>query len=221
VSSPVVGVFGGTFDPIHLAHLAIAQAFIRETGLNQLRLIPAGEPYHRADECTASAEHRLKMVQLAIADQPAMQADDREIRRNRPSYTIETLEEIRTEIGSQAPLWFLIGSDSLQRLDTWKRWPELFELAHLAVAMRPGFTEQDLPAPILQQWQTRQSGRIPNSSASGTIQRLVMPPLELSASAIRASLASDMDISHLVPPVIASYIDHHGLYRKGGIPPYC
>jgi len=215
VSSAVVGIFGGTFDPIHLR---MAQTFAKESGLTQLRLIPAGDPYHRAEPGAASAAHRLNMVRLAIADQPAMQADDREIRRNRPSYTVETLEEIRAEIGKDTPLWFLIGSDSLQRLDNWQRWQELFDLAHLAVAIRPGFAEQSLAPAIRQQWQTRQSGRIPNSAASGTIQRLSMPPLELSASAIRSSLADDMDISHLVPPAIAAYIAQHGLYRKGAIP---
>lgn len=221
MSQTAIGLFGGTFDPIHRAHLRMAQAFATEAQLTQLRLIPAGDPYHRAGQCAASAQHRLEMVRLAIVGEPGMQADDRELRRSRPSYTIETLEEVRAEIGPLVPLWFLIGTDSLQRLESWLRWRDLFELAHLAVAVRPGFSEDDLPAAVRAQWQARQLSADPNQSASGTILRLALPPLDLSASTIRNGLAHDADISHQVPPAIASYIREHGLYRNGEMAPTC
>jgi nicotinate-nucleotide adenylyltransferase len=215
VNTPVIGLFGGTFDPIHQAHLRMAHAFAHDAALSELHLIPAGDPYHRSQQCDASAQHRLQMVKLAIADDPVLRVDDREIRRGKPSYTIETLEEVRSEIGSASPLWFLIGSDSLQQLDRWQRWRELFDLAHLAVAIRPGFSEHDLPRLVREQWLERQVSAAPNLCASGTILRLALPPLDLSASTIRDGLARDADISQLVTPAIASYIREHGLYRKG------
>jgi nicotinate-nucleotide adenylyltransferase len=153
------------------------------------------------------------MVRLAIANEAEMIADDREIRRLGQSYTIDTLEEIRAEIGGDVPLWFLIGADSLSHLDSWKRWNELFELANLAVAIRPGFSVDHLPAAIRKEWSSRRSSVQPSPSASGTILRLALPPLDLSASAIRDRLSMNFDISHLVPPGIATYIREHGLYR--------
>lgn len=209
----VVGIFGGTFDPFHLAHLRMAQAFVQEARLSELRIIPAGEPYHRSQRCTATAGHRLAMARLGVASEPAMRVDDREVRRQVPSYTIETLEEVRAEIGAATPLWFLIGTDSLMHLSQWKRWTELFRLANIAVALRPGFREEDLPAEISEQWHLRQQPAPPKQAASGTILRLTLPPLDLSASAIRAGLVGNADISHLVPPAIAAYIREHGLYR--------
>lgn len=208
-----IGLFGGTFDPMHLAHLRMARAFIEQAGLSQLRVIPAGSPYHRQQPTQATAAQRLEMVRLALAGQPAMVVDDREIQRDGPSFTMDTLEEVRAEVGTEVPLWLLIGADSLKRLDTWKRWTELFDLAHLAVAMRPGFSEDNLSSSVRQQWMARQSSRLPIQSASGTILRLVLPPLDLSASAIRDSISKNIDISHLVPPAIASYICEQGLYR--------
>lgn len=219
MTNAAVGLFGGTFDPIHQAHLRMARAFLAEAALSELRLIPAGDPYHRPQQCVASAMHRLAMVTLAVRNEPRMCVDSREIRRNRQSYTIDTLEEVRNEIGKQTPLWFLIGTDSLLHLDNWHRWQELFELANLAVAIRPGFSEDDLPVAVRHEWLGRQSTKVPNPAASGTILRLALPPLDLSASTVRQCLARNADISHLVPPAIASYICEHGLYRNGETAP--
>lgn len=213
MSTPAIGIFGGTFDPFHGAHLRMARAFIREAGLSSLRLIPAGQPYHRSQGSAASAEDRLAMVRLGIADDPQMLVDDREIRRAGQSYTIDTLEEIRAEIGPDVPLWFLVGADALAQLHTWKRWRELFDLAHLAVAMRPGFDADALPDPVRQAWHARLLTQATASGTSGTILRLALEPLDLSASNIRDLLTRSDDISHLVPPAIASYILKHGLYR--------
>jgi len=191
----------------------MARAFIAEADLDELRLIPAGDPYHRDQQCTAAAHHRLAMVRLGIAGQQGMVLDDREMRRPGQSYTIDTLEEVRAEIGPESPLWFLIGADSLARLDTWKDWRRLFSLAHLAVAIRPGFCASQLPHAVRMEWTRRQATGVPIQATSGTILRLTLPPLDLSASAIRDGLAKDIDISHLVPSAIASYIREHGLYR--------
>lgn len=213
MTPPAVGLFGGTFDPVHNAHLRMARAFIAEAGLDALHLVPAGEPYHRPQDTGADAAQRLEMVRMAVTGEPAMEADDREIRRGGHSYTVETLEEMRAEIGPDAALWFLIGSDSLLQLDHWKRWHDLFALAHLAVAVRPGFDERQLPQAVHEQWLLRRTHRVPIGTASGKILRLALTPLDLSASAIRTALAAGQDISSLVPPEIAAYIARHGLYR--------
>ncbi|MEO4009325.1 nicotinate (nicotinamide) nucleotide adenylyltransferase, partial [Chromobacterium piscinae] len=151
-----VGVFGGTFDPVHHAHLRMARAFADELALDEVRLIPAGQPYHRQEGPRASAAQRLDMVKLAIAADARLTVDEREIRRHRPAYTVDTLRELRAELGAAAELWFLVGGDSLAALSSWKDWRELFRLANLAVAMRPGFDPAALPPEVRQEWQARQ-----------------------------------------------------------------
>ncbi len=133
-----VGMFGGTFDPVHAAHLRMAEAFFTQCQLDQLRLIPAGNPYHRDNGPQASAEQRLAMVQLAIADRSGWLADDREVRRARPAYTVETLEELRAELGPDCQLWLLIGGDSLHNLPRWTSctWP-ISPWRYGRVSMRP------------------------------------------------------------------------------------
>ncbi|QEL56968.1 nicotinate-nucleotide adenylyltransferase [Chromobacterium paludis] len=208
-----IGVFGGTFDPIHHAHLRMARAFAAELDLDQVRLIPAGQPYHRGRGPLASPGQRLDMVQLAIAGDAALSVDDREVRRAKPAYTVDTLRELRRELGEAAELWFLIGGDSLAALDSWKDWRELFRLANLAVAMRPGFDPSDLPAEVFREWRTRQVSDFSNRTASGTIRPLALPPLDLSATALRARLAAGDAVDGLIAPAVLAYIRQHGLYR--------
>ncbi|POZ61266.1 nicotinate-nucleotide adenylyltransferase [Chromobacterium alticapitis] len=211
--SPRIGVFGGTFDPIHHAHLRMARAFAAELQLDEVRLIPAGQPYHRDRGPHASPAQRLDMVRLAIAGDAALSADAREVRRDRPAYTVDTLRELRAELGDKAELWFLIGGDSLAALDRWKDWRELFPLANLAVAMRPGFDPAALPPVIRQEWQARQVSDFSNRTASGTIRPLALPPFDLSATALRARLAADEAVDGLIAPAVLAYIRQHGLYR--------
>ncbi|KUM04393.1 nicotinate-nucleotide adenylyltransferase [Chromobacterium subtsugae] len=211
--SPRIGVFGGTFDPIHQAHLRMAAAFADELALERVLLIPAGQPYHRARGARASPEQRLEMVRLAIAGDPRLQADDREIRRGRPAYTVETLRELRGELGQDAELWFLMGGDSLATLDSWKDWTQLFQLANLAVAMRPGFDWQTLPAEVRREWQARQVHDFSNRTASGTIRSLALPPLDLSATRLRARLASGQTAEGLIDPAVLAYIRQQRLYQ--------
>jgi nicotinate-nucleotide adenylyltransferase len=209
-----VGVFGGTFDPIHAAHLRMARALRDELQLTEVRLIPAGNPYHRSVSPGASAEHRLAMVKLAIEGEPGMVADDREIRRERPAYTVETLESLRADLGPDVPLWCLIGADAFAGLTRWYRWRELFKLAHLAVAMRPGSTFSTLPDLLRQEWETRQVSDFPNRTPSGTIRALTLPPVELSATELREKLAAGDPVNGLLAPPVADYIQRHGLYRS-------
>ncbi|WP_028535795.1 nicotinate-nucleotide adenylyltransferase [Paludibacterium yongneupense] len=211
-----VGIFGGTFDPIHLAHIRMARAFRDEIGLAELRLVPAGRPYHRQQPEHAAVQDRLTMVELAIAGEPGMVVDAREAVRDRPSYTYDTLAEVRSELGAERPLWFLIGADALAQLDRWHNWRQLFDLANLAVALRPGFNCAGLPPAIRSEWLARQVPDFPNHCASGTIRPLTLPPVELSATAIRERLARKQDISDQVAKPVLSYIEEHGLYRQPG-----
>lgn len=208
-----VGVFGGTFDPVHHAHLRMARAFADELALDEVRLIPAGQPYHRQEGPRASAAQRLDMVKLAIAADARLKVDEREIRRHRPAYTVDTLRELRAELGAAAELWFLVGGDSLAALSSWKNWRELFRLANLAVAMRPGFDPAALPPEVRQEWQTRQVSDFSNRTASGTIRPLALPPLDLSATRLRAQLAADEPVEGLIDPAVLAYIRRQRLYR--------
>lgn len=208
-----VGVFGGTFDPVHHAHLRMARAFADELALDEVRLIPAGQPYHRQEGPRASAAQRLDMVKLAIAGDARLTVDEREIRRHRPAYTVDTLRELRAELGAAAELWFLVGGDSLAALSSWKDWRELFRLANLAVAMRPGFDPAALPPEVRQEWQARQVSDFSNRTASGTIRPLALPPLDLSATRLRAQLAADEPVEGLIDPAVLAYIRRQRLYR--------
>ena len=136
-SANPLGIFGGTFDPIHLGHLRLAQEALQQLGLGQVRFVPAGPPPLRPTP-TASPADRLAMVWLAIADHPAFVVDDSEVRAGAPSYTVDTLVRLRQEFGPARPFVLILGADAFARLEQWQRWTEIFELAHVAVATRPG-----------------------------------------------------------------------------------
>ena len=207
-----LGLFGGTFDPIHAAHLRMAQAFRQELRLDEVRLIPAGQPYHRQHGPHASPQQRLEMVQLASHGLPGLTIDAREVLRDKPAYTIDTLQEIRAEIGPDPALWWLIGGDSLASLHTWRRWEQLFELANIAVALRPGFDAARLPAAVRTQWQARQVTDFSNGAPSGTMRPLALPPLDVSATEIRHRLQSGASVEHLLCAPVLDYIRQHRLY---------
>ncbi|MXR36024.1 nicotinate-nucleotide adenylyltransferase [Craterilacuibacter sinensis] len=209
-----IGLYGGTFDPFHCAHLRLACALRDELKLDEVRLVPAGLPYHRDHGPHASASQRLDMVRLAIAGEPGLIADDREIRRGKNAYTVETLEELRSELTPQDELWCLIGGDSLARLASWHRWQAIFTLANLAVALRPGFDPAHLAPAISAQWQARQVSDFSKRTPSGTIRALTLAPVDVSATDIRARLAAGADVSGLVPAAVLDYIRAQQLYRN-------
>ncbi|MGR2660279.1 nicotinate-nucleotide adenylyltransferase [Chromobacterium haemolyticum] len=208
-----LGLFGGTFDPIHNAHLRMADAFAAELALDQVRLIPAGRPYHRSQGPCAAPAQRLAMTELAVADHPRLTVDEREVRRPGAAYTIDTLEELRAELGPDAELWFLIGGDSLATLHTWKRWDELLRFANLAVALRPGFDPAGLSTPVQALWRARQVSDFSNRTASGTIRPLALPPVDIAATDIRQRLARGDAVDDVLPPAVLAYIRQHRLYQ--------
>lgn len=210
-----VGLLGGTFDPIHHAHLRLAHEARAVCGLDHVRFVPSATPPHRGTP-GATAEQRLAMVELAIADHPGFVADRRELDRTQPSYTIHTLESLRTEFGADRPICLLLGADAFRLLETWHRWRDLFAAAHLVVAHRPGFDPlPDTPA-LVDEYRRR---RIDDPAAlarqpAGCLLPLAITPLDISASAIRAERMAGGSPRYLLPDSVLGYIESHHLYRS-------
>jgi nicotinate-nucleotide adenylyltransferase len=217
VSKPAIGILGGTFDPIHYGHLRLAEEMLELANLRQIRFIPAGTPPHR-DTPQVSARHRSAMVRLAIADQPAFVLDAREVDRTTPCYTVDTLRELRGELGASQPLCLLMGGDAFLELHTWHEWERLFELAHIVVGNRPGFTLADrihTATPALRQhYQQRlcAADALAQRPAGG-VAELAIPKLEISATLIRSRVAENRSIRYLLPNTVADYIHQHHLYK--------
>jgi len=213
-----IGILGGTFDPIHYGHLRLAEEMLELAGLQQLRFIPTGIPSHRTVP-QVSARQRSEMVALAIADQPAFVLDEREVRRERKCYTVDTLRELRAELGEQQPLCLLMGGDAFLQLHTWHEWQALFELAHIVVGYRPGYTITErigsVPAALREQYRQRLcASHALRDRAAGGIAVLAIPKLEISATVIRARLAEQRSIRYLLPQAVAQYIHQHNLYAS-------
>ena len=211
-----VGILGGTFDPIHYGHLRLAEEMLELANLRQILFIPAGMPPHR-DSPQVAAQHRSAMVQLAIADQPAFILDDREVKRNAPCYTVDTLRELRAEYGAAQPLCLLMGGDAFLQLHTWHEWEQLFELAHIVVGYRPGFTLEErthsTTATLRQHYQQRLcTADALSQHPYGGIVELAIPKLEISATLIRSRVAENRTIRYLLPNAVANYIHQHHLY---------
>ena len=209
-----IGLFGGTFDPVHIGHLRTALELKTALGLSEMRLLPSAHPPHRAEPQT-SAEHRLAMLTLGVGSEPGLAVDDRELRRPGPSYSVDTLREIRTDAGPDTPLCFCIGMDALGGLDQWHRWREIAELAHIVVAARPGW---HLPqgGEVLDFVREHRASDISalSSTAAGKLLILDMTLLPISATGIRQALTRDESIRYLVPDAVIEYIRQHKLYTK-------
>jgi nicotinate-nucleotide adenylyltransferase len=195
-----LGVFGGTFDPIHIAHLAVAEAARDDLGLGRVLFVPAGDPPHKRDRRITPAHHRLAMVEAAIRDAPAFGVSRLEIDRAGPSYTVDTLEAL-----VERPLALILSADAFRQLPTWHRPERILELATLVVAPRDGSPDAD-PSFL--------SAAFPDVAARVTV--LDGPRLRLSASELRARAAAGRSLRYLVPDAVASYIGDHGLYQDDG-----
>ncbi len=185
--------------------------------LRQIRFVPTGMPPHR-DAPQVSAEHRAAMVRLAIADQPAFVMDEREVRQSSPCYTVDTLRELRAELGEVQPLCLLMGGDAFLQLHTWHEWEQLFELAHIVVGYRPGFTIEEridnAPEDLRRHYHQRLCtvADLPQKPNGGVVE-LPIPKLEISATLIRARVAENRTIRYLLPNAVADYIHQHHLYQ--------
>jgi nicotinate-nucleotide adenylyltransferase len=207
-----IGLLGGTFDPIHIGHLRPAIETRDAIGLAEIRLIPNHIPPHRANPF-CSSEQRLAMVKLAAAENAGFVVDERELRRDTPSWTIDTLIELRQAL-PDTPLCFLMGMDSLLGLPGWHRWQELLDHAHLVVSVRPGW-QPDYPrevAELLARHHTMDATAL-HRRLAGHIWLADNQPIELSATRLRALLAAGEDPRYLLPPSVADYIRQQGLYQ--------
>ncbi|MDQ2701529.1 MAG: nicotinate-nucleotide adenylyltransferase [Pseudomonadota bacterium] len=212
-------LYGGTFDPIHAGHLAIARAARDLLGV-PVHLMPAADPPHRPPP-GASAVQRVDMLELALQGEPGLQLDLRELRRSGRSWSVDTLRELRAGIGDVAPVALLVGADSFAGLPSWKSWRELFDLTHFVVASRevgPGQDQQageSLPAELATSIDRRVADgpRDLEQAPAGRVLWLRQPLHPHSATEIRARIASGQPWRHLVPAAVADYIEAHGLYR--------
>ncbi|SFI86229.1 nicotinate-nucleotide adenylyltransferase [Pseudomonas guineae] len=207
-----IGVLGGTFDPVHIGHLRSAVEVAEVLLLDELRLIPSARPPHRSAP-QVSAMDRLAMVELALAGAAVLQVDDRELKRDKPSYSIDTLESLRAELADDDQLLLILGWDAFCGLPGWQRWDELLEHCHILVLQRP---DADSEAPeALRNLLAARSVSDPSalSGPSGQIAFIWQTPLAVSATQIRALLASGKSARFLVPDAVLAYIHAHGLYR--------
>lgn len=213
--------YGGTFDPFHAGHLAIARAARDELGV-PVHLLPAADPPHRPAP-GADAAQRARMLALAIEGEAGLQLDLRELRRaaqsDRPSYTVDTLRELRAECGPRRPIAWLLGADSFAALPQWHQWESLLDLAHLVIADRPGSPlEAGLPpalaARVHGHW--ADAATLLSQRPAGCLWRLRQPLRGESASQVRALIAAGADWRGQVPPAVAAFIAAEGLYGYAG-----
>lgn len=207
-----IGILGGTFNPVHIAHLRGALEVAEQLVLDELRLIPCARPPHR-EAPQATAEQRLAMVQLAVAGEPQLAVDDRELRRDKPSFTYDTLESLRGELAADDQVFLLLGWDAFCGLPTWHRWQELLQHCHILVLQRPD-ADSDAPE-ALRDLLAARSVNDPQGlvGPSGQIAFVWQTPLAVSATQIRHLLAEGRSVRFLVPDAVLAYIQTHGLYR--------
>ncbi|MBO9650239.1 MAG: nicotinate (nicotinamide) nucleotide adenylyltransferase [Variovorax sp.] len=203
LKKPRIGVFGGAFDPPHNAHVAMAQAALAQLDLAQLRIFPTGQAWHK-DRPLSAAEHRLAMSRLAFDNLPGASVDPREILRAGPTYTLDTLRELQQE-RRDAQLVLIMGADQASSLHHWHGWEEILSIAIISVAYRALSTGSDGQF---------DPSSLPPVPPGAHFEKLQLPPMDISATDIRARAKRGEDLCQLVPPAVARYIDQHHLYRS-------
>lgn len=209
----MIGIFGGTFDPIHYGHLRSALEVKDIFGLNEVRLIPCASPPHR-EQPAVTAGMRLQMLTLAIKNQPGLKIDTRELDRHKasdqtPSYMVDTLKSLRQEFPTE-PLLLFIGTDAFKHLTSWHQWQQLFDYAHIVVMTRPGFETQELNDFF--KARLAEAKELAQASA-GKLCFQQVTQLDISATAIRAMIADKQNPGFLLPDAVIEYIKQHKLYE--------
>ena len=208
-----VGVFGGTFDPIHYGHLRSAYELLQDLALGEVRFMPCGIPPHR-HQPIADGALRLAMVRAAVADQPGFVVDDRELHRAGPSYSVDTLVALREEMPDR-PLCLLLGMDAFLGLPKWHRWREILQLAHVVVAHRPGWRAPDMGA-LGDLLAERGTARVDDlhRAAGGAIHVHAVTQLEISSTEVRALIRAGRDPRYLMPDAVGRIITASGCYAE-------
>jgi nicotinate-nucleotide adenylyltransferase len=198
-----MGVLGGTFDPIHLGHLIIAEEARVRLRLDRIVFIPAGQPWLKTGQSVSPARHRLRMAELAVASNPFFQVSSSEMARSGPTYTVDTLKEMERSLGSDVRLYFIVGMDALEQFHRWKEPEKLLELCNLVVASRPGYQSVDINSLV---------GQYPHGGESLIL--LTVPRIEISSTEIRRRVGEDISIRYLVPEAVEEYILKQRLYQS-------
>ena len=208
----MIGIFGGTFDPVHFGHLRPALEVQQALGLKEVRFIPAGQPPHR-DQPHASPSQRVAMLRAAIDEQPGFVVDEREVRRPGASYMVDTLASIRSELGP-APLGLILGYDAFLGLANWYQWQRLIDLAHLVVTHRPGWSHDKLAGELqyLVQRHAMPAVKLVDVPAGG-LTFVEVTQLDISATRIREQIRAGHDIRYLLPESVYQIIHEQKLYR--------
>ncbi len=214
-----IGLLGGTFDPIHFGHLRMAQELIEALNLDTVKFIPAATPPHKARPAVAPA-HRSAMLQLAIANNTGFEFDGRELLRDGPSYSIDTLRSLRSELNAHDSLVLFIGSDAFSQFNTWHHWQDIISLCHIALVQRPGQAKPDglneELLSFLHDHYTENSLDLVREP-TGLITMPAITPLAISSTAIRAQLKNQQAARYLTPDCVLDYIAQHRLYQ-GALP---
>jgi len=207
-----IGVLGGTFDPVHIGHLRGAVEVAETLGLDEVRLVPNFRPPHR-EAPNSSAQDRLAMVRLAAQELPPLSVDSRELERDKPSYTLDTLESLREELEADDQLFLIMGWDAFCGLPSWHRWDELLDHCHILVMQRPD-ADSEAPEALRDLLAARNvNDPLALIGSSGQIAFVWQAPLGVSATRIRQFLANGRSVRFLVPDAVLAYINAHGLYR--------
>ncbi len=211
-----VGVLGGTFNPIHFGHLRIAEEVSENLKLDEIRFIPSANPPHKPTP-QISAEHRTTMVQLAIKNNPKFLCDSRELSRTGASYTVDTLISLREDFGNQTSISLIIGTDAFMQLDTWHRWQELLQFAHIILVKRPETATPQKPLStrledFLRDHYTEDISLI-NQQPAGFISMQSVTALAISSTNIRERLKNNQSAHYLLPENVLEYIENHQIYR--------
>jgi nicotinate-nucleotide adenylyltransferase len=199
-----IGVLGGTFDPIHLGHLKVAEEVTARLSLNEIIFVPAGQPWLKTHSVISPAKHRLEMIRLAIAGRPEFKLSTMEIERAGPTYTVDTIAELGRQLGAEDELFFILGWDNLTQLPHWREPSRLIKLCQLVAVPRV-----DYPPPDLQSLDASIPG------LSQRVIRLDAPRIDINASEIRQRVKEGLSIAHLVPEPVERYIKKHRLYIRG------
>ena len=196
-----IGVLGGTFDPIHVGHLLVAEEARARLNLTETLFVPAGQPWLKTNNAISPAEHRVEMVRLAIADKPYFKLSTMEIERAGPTYTVDTIAELQAQLGAGDELFFILGWDNLIQLPQWREPSRLIKMCRLLVVPRVGYPDPDLDSL--------------EAAIPGLSQRVILldqPQRDINASEIRQRVAQGLSIDHLVPEPVDRYIKQHRLY---------
>ncbi|MCX7672436.1 MAG: nicotinate-nucleotide adenylyltransferase [Thiobacillaceae bacterium] len=210
-----IGLLGGTFDPIHLGHLRLAEELAEALAIDEVRFIPSGRPPHRPPP-TVGIAHRLAMVRLAIHANPRFVLDEHEAHKTTPCYMVDTLAALRAELGGQRPLVLFLGADAFLGLASWHAWRRLFTLCHLAIARRPGANLAVLPEGLADEYRQRHTPAAADlhTAPAGRIFVQEVTQLDIAARRIRALAAAGRSIRYLVPEAVYEYIARNGLYPQ-------